>query len=235
VGKVILDDDLQQVSVVVPDEQLSLAIGRRGQNVRLASQLTGWNIDILTEKEESERRQKEFSERSQMFMSALDVDEIVAQLLVSEGFSSIEELDVAPISELAAVEGFDENIAQEVQVRARTYLAHQIQEREKQCQELGIEDSLRSFANLEPFLVKLGESGIKTLEGLAECSVDDLVGWTEGHGANAVSYPGIFSTIELPRKDAENFIMSARQRLGWISTPQAADEIRETSSEMIPS
>ncbi len=229
VGKVILDDDLQQVAVVVPDEQLSLAIGRRGQNVRLASQLTGWNIDILTEKQESERRQKEFAERSRMFMGALDVDEIVAQLLVSEGFSSIEELDGASLSELATVEGFDESIAEEVQTRARTYLSQQIQEREKRCKELGIGDSLRSVDGLEPFLVKLGENGIKSLEDLAGCSSDDLVGWIEDHGPNAVTHPGIFTPTELSRKDAESFIMGARQRLGWIadsvSEVQAASEV----------
>jgi N utilization substance protein A len=231
VGKVILDDDLQQVSVVVPDEQLSLAIGRRGQNVRLASQLTGWSIDILTEKEESERRQKEFSERSHMFMSALDVDEIVAQLLVSEGFSSLEELDSSSVSELATVEGFDESIAQEVQNRARAFLTLQKEQQEKRCAELGIDANLRGLQGVEPLLVKLGENGIKSLEDLAGCSSDDLVGWTEKQNGTTEVHPGVFNASELSRQDAERFIMHARRSLGWISD----SETSEVSSGLIPS
>src|SRR6185436_6181484 len=97
-----------RVEVVVPDEQLSLGIGRRGQNVRLASQLTSWQIDILTEQEESERRQKEFAERTALYMEAMDVDETVAQLLASEGFATVEDVAYVPLTELASIEGFDE-------------------------------------------------------------------------------------------------------------------------------
>src|SRR5438105_8305821 len=122
VSKVVLDEDTHRVEVVVPDEQLSLAIGRRRQHVRLASQLTGWQIDILTEAEESERRQKEFADRTQLFMESLDVDETVAQLLASEGFSSIEDVAYVPLNDLSAVEGFDEETAQELQTRAQEFI-----------------------------------------------------------------------------------------------------------------
>src|SRR5690606_26076034 len=134
--------------VVVPDEQLSLAIGRRGQNVRLASQLIGWDIDILTEQEESERRQKEFTERSALFMDALDVDEMVAQLLASEGFSSIEELAYVDINEIASIGGFDDETAAEIQNRATEYLDAQERELDAQRQELGVEDALYDIAGL---------------------------------------------------------------------------------------
>ncbi len=191
VSKVVLDEDTNRIEVVVPESQLSLAIGRRGQNVRLASQLTGWDIDIMTEQEESERRQKEFAERSQAFMDALDVDEVIAQLLVTEGFASVEEVAYVDLSEIAHIEGFDENTAGEIQTRAREYLEKQEAERDAKRRELGVADDLAKVEGVTTaMLVAFGENGVKTLEDLADCATDDLVGWTgaferEGRGAGA--------------------------------------------------
>jgi transcription termination/antitermination protein NusA len=165
VAKVVLDEDAERIEVVVPDEQLSLAIGRRGQNVRLASQLTGWDIDIMTEAEESERRQKEFTERTDLFMKALDVDEMVGQLLASEGFATVEEVAYVDLDEIASIDGFDEDTAQEIQTRAREYLEKIEAEHRRQARELGVLDELRQIDGLTPaMLVALGEDGIKTVE-----------------------------------------------------------------------
>jgi N utilization substance protein A len=220
VTKVVLDEDSSRIEVVVPESQLSLAIGRRGQNVRLASQLTGWDIDILTEQEESERRQKEFAERSQGFMETLDVDEVIAQLLVTEGFASVEEIAFVEISEIAHIEGFDEDTAQEIQTRAREYLEKQEQERDAKRRELGVHDDLSKVAGVTTaMLVAFGENGIKTVEDLADCATDDLVGWTERRrekGADPVQHKGVLSTFDVTRKDAEDMIMGARVLLGWV-------------------
>ena len=140
VTKVVLDEDSNRIEVVVPEAQLSLAIGRRGQNVRLASQLTGWDIDILTEQEESERRQKEFAERTQLLMDSLDVDEVIAQLLVTEGFATIDEVAYVDLSEIAHIEGFDEATAEQIQSRAREYLEQQEADRDAKRRELGVAD-----------------------------------------------------------------------------------------------
>ena len=173
--KVVLDEDSARIEVVVPDDQLSLAIGRRGQNVRLASQLTGWDIDILTEAEESERRQKEFVERTNAFMDALDVDEVVGQLLASEGFRSVEELAFVEPAEVAAIEGFDEDTAAEIQSRARDYLAKIEAEHDERRKELGVADELKEIDGVtSAMLVKLGENDVKTVEDLAGCATDDL-------------------------------------------------------------
>ena len=183
VVKVVLDEDADRIEVVVPDDQLSLAIGRRGQNVRLASQLTGWDIDILTEAEESERRQKEFVERTELFMEALDVDEVVGQLLASEGFRTVEELAYVELGELASIQGFDEDTATEIQNRARDYLARIEAEHDARRKELGVADELREIDGVTtPMLVAFGENDIKTVEDLAGCATDDLVGWTERQG-----------------------------------------------------
>ncbi|MGA9268418.1 MAG: transcription termination factor NusA, partial [Rhodomicrobium sp.] len=161
VAKVVLDEESERIEVVVPDEQLSLAIGRKGQNVRLASQLTGWDIDILTEAEESERRQKEFAERTSAFVAALDVDEMIAQLLVSEGFTTVEELAYVDEQEVASIEGFDENTAQEIQERAREFLERQEAELTEKRRALGVQDELTEVEGLSTaMLVTLGESGI---------------------------------------------------------------------------
>src|SRR6201985_959617 len=174
VAKVVLDEDRQRMEVVVPDQQLSLAIGRRGQNVRLASQLTGWDIDIVTEQEESERRQAEFEKRTKLFVEALNVDEVVGQLLASEGFHSVEELAQVDEKEIAGIEGFDEDTARELQARARDYLARQEAELDDKRKELGVEDALKEVPRVTTaMLVKLGENDIKTVEDLAGCATDD--------------------------------------------------------------
>ncbi|MGY6570840.1 MAG: transcription termination factor NusA [Salinarimonas sp.] len=229
VVKVVLDEDSERIEVVVPDEQLSLAIGRRGQNVRLASQLTGWDIDILTEAEESERRQKEFNERSELFMEALDVDEVVGQLLASEGFRTIEEIAYVELDEVAGIEGFDEETAQEIQTRAREYLERIEEENDAKRRELGVADELREIAGITTaMLVALGENDVKTIEDFAGCATDDLVGYTEGRGAEAVRHAGFLDGFDVSRADAEAMIMDARIRAGWIEPPveeaEAADD-----------
>jgi N utilization substance protein A len=217
VVKVVLDETRERIEVVVPDAQLSLAIGRRGQNVRLASQLTGWDIDILTEQEESERRQKEFAERSKLFMEALDVDEMVGQLLSSEGFGSIEELALVPINELAEIEGFDEETAGELQARAQEYLAKIEGELDAKRKELGVEDALREIPGVTTqVLVAFGENGIKTVEDLAGCATDDLTGWVERKDGEAVRQAGFLDGLNVERDEAEALIMQARVKAGWI-------------------
>jgi N utilization substance protein A len=221
VTKVVLDEDSNRIEVVVPESQLSLAIGRRGQNVRLASQLTGWDIDILTETEESERRQKEFGERSQAFMDALDVDEVIAQLLVTEGFATVEEVAYVDISEIANIEGFTEDTANEIQTRAREYLEKIEAERDAKRRELGVADDLAKVAGVTTaMLVAFGERGIKTLEDLADCATDDLTGWVEkkkDKESEPVRHKGVLEGFDVGRKEAEDMIMSARVLAGWIS------------------
>ena len=224
VAKVVLDEDAERIEVVVPDEQLSLAIGRRGQNVRLASQLTGWDIDILTEAEESERRQKEFLERTNVFMNALDVDETVGQLLASEGFRSVEELAFVAIEELASIEGFDEDTAQEIQRRANDHLGAIEAEFDAKRRALGVEDALKSVAGITTaMLVSLGENDVKTVEDLAGCATDDLVGWSERQNNETVRHSGFLDGFELSREDAESIIMDARFKAGWIEAPVPAE------------
>src|SRR6202046_4097906 len=226
VMKVVLDEDSPRIEVVVPDDQLSLAIGRRGQNVRLASQLTGWDIDILTEAEESERRQKEFAERTQTFMDALDVDETVAQLLASEGFRSVEEIAYVEPRELASIEGFDADTANEIQARAQGHLARIEAEFDDQRKALGVSDDLKEIAGLTtPMLVKLGENGVKSLEDLADCASDDLVGWTEGD----TTKPGFLIGFDVSRAQADAMILDARVRAGWIeaTAPEPEPEVQE--------
>jgi len=197
VSKVVLDEESKRIEVVVPDEQLSLAIGRRGQNVRLASQLTGWDIDIMTEKEESERRSEEFKTRSQLFIDALDVDDVIAHLLVAEGFTTVEEIIFAEPSELAEIEGFDEDVAEELQERARNWLEQQNSVMSERRQALGVADEIADIAGLTPvMLVKLGENGVKTLDDLADLAGDEL---RDIVGKDALSL-----------KDANDIIMAAR-------------------------
>ena len=221
VSKVVLDEDTSRIEVVVPETQLSLAIGRRGQNVRLASQLTGWDIDILTEAEESERREKERVERSQMFMQALDVDEFIASLLVAEGFATVEEVAFVELPEIAHIAGFNEETAEEIQVRAREYLERIETERDQRRRELGVDDDVARVAGVTTaMLVAFGENGIKTVEDLADCATDDLIGWTERRkekDAEPVRHKGVLEGFEIDRKDAEDIILSARVLAGWIS------------------
>jgi N utilization substance protein A len=241
VSKVVLDEDSNRIEVVVPESQLSLAIGRRGQNVRLASQLTGWDIDILTEQEESERRQKEFAERSQAFMDALDVDEVIAQLLVTEGFASVEEVAYVELSEIAHIEGFDENTASEIQTRAREYLEKQEADRDARRRELGVSDDLGRVEGVTTaMLVAFGENGVKTLEDLADCATDDLIGWTERSkekDVEPVRHKGVLDGFEVDRKDAEALILGARVLAGWITADEVApaeDEETETAADEDP-
>ena len=176
VAKVVMDEDTQRIEVVVPDEQLSLAIGRRGQNVRLASQLTGWDIDIVTETEESERRQEEFRERSRLFIEALNVDEVIAQLLVTEGFESIEEIAFVAEDELSGIEGFDPDVAAELQNRAQIFLEARDRQMDDKRRELGVEDAVAEIDGMTPvMLASLGEKGIKTLDDLADLAGDELI------------------------------------------------------------
>ncbi|GLK83230.1 transcription termination factor NusA [Ancylobacter defluvii] len=235
VVKVVLDEDRERIEVVVPDAQLSLAIGRRGQNVRLASQLTGWDIDIMTEAEESERRQKEFAERSKIFAEALDLDEMMGQLLASEGFATVEELAYVPINELASIEGFDEDTAQELQNRAQGHLAQVEAELDERRRALGVEDELREVPGVtSPMLVAFGENDIKSVEDLAGCATDDLVGWSERKDGETVRIAGALEGFQLSKEDAEALIMQARVKAGWISAEelaQAGDEAEETTEE----
>ena len=218
VVKVVLDEDLERIEVVVPDDQLSLAIGRRGQNVRLASQLTGWEIDILTEQQESEQRQKEFTERTEKFMKALDVDEFIAQLLASEGFTSVNEVAFVDPSEISSIEGFDEDTAEEIQARAREHIEQKEAELQKRCEELGIKDDLREVEGLSiEMLVALGENEVCTVEDLAECATDDLIGWTERKDGEITKYEGFLDGFNLRKFQAEAMIMQARVKAGWIS------------------
>ena len=226
VAKVVLDEDADRIEVVVPDEQLSLAIGRRGQNVRLASQLTGWDIDILTEAEESERRQKEFVARTDIFMQALDVDEVVGQLLASEGFRSVEELAYVELSELATIQGFDEETAQEIQTRAQDYLARIEAEHDAKRRELGVADELREIDGVTTaMMVALGENDVKNIEDLAGCATDDLVGWSERKDGEVTKYAGFLDGFEISRAEAEAMIMAARVKAGWVEeAPEVPEE-----------
>jgi N utilization substance protein A len=216
----------------VPDAQLSLAIGRRGQNVRLASQLTGWDIDILTEQEESERRQKEFTERSRTFIEALDVDEMVAQLLTAEGFASVEELALVPVEELSSIEGFDAETAQELQDRAREFLARQEAELESRRKELGVEDAVKDVPGVTGrMLVAFGEHDIKSVEDLAGCATDDLVGWSERKDGETVQHPGALDGFGLEKAEVEHLIMQARVKAGWIDESALAQPEPEAEAE----
>ena len=238
VAKVVLDEEAERIEVVVPDEQLSLAIGRRGQNVRLASQLTGWDIDILTEAEESERRQKEFAERTQRFIEALDVDEMLAQLLASEGFDSVEEIAYVELKELSSIDGLDEDTASEIQSRAREYLAKIAAEQDAKRRELGVDDELAEIDGITPaMLVALGEAGIMTLEDLAGCATDDLIGWTERKQGETVKHQGAFNGLTFAEPEAEAVIMAARIKAGWIEpepvAPAPADDTAEQPLEEV--
>jgi transcription termination/antitermination protein NusA len=229
VAKVVLDEERERISVVVPDQQLSLAIGRRGQNVRLASQLTGWDIDILTEQEESERRQAEFEKRTKMFMEALNVDEVVGQLLASEGFNSVEELAMVDQKDIASIEGFDEETASELQARANDYLGQIEAEYDAKRTELGVADELREVPGVTTkMMVAFGENDIKTIEDLAGCATDDLAGWTERKDGEVVRNAGALEGFEVSREECEALIMQARVKAGWITeadlAPQATDE-----------
>ncbi|HTI80683.1 MAG TPA: transcription termination factor NusA [Acetobacteraceae bacterium] len=210
VTKVVMDEEAGRVEVVVPDEQLSLAIGRRGQNVRLASQLTRWDIDILTEAEESERRQEEFRRRSSLFVEALDVDDVIAGLLVTEGFTSVEELAFTPLEEVAAIEGFDESVAEELIRRAQAFITRRDTELSEKRVALGVSDEVASIEVLTPaMLVALGEKEVKTLDDLGDLASDELI--------------EIVGAENMDEETANNVIMTARAH--WFDEQPAAQEV----------
>ena len=226
VQKVVLYDEEQRLEVVVPEDQLSLAIGRRGQNVRLASNLCGWDIDILTEDQESERRQKEFQERTLLFMEALDVDELLAQLLVTEGFSDISELAYVDQKEISNIAGFDEDTAEEIQARASDFINKENEELEEKCKKLGIKDELLEVEELSlKMIVALGENDVKSLEDFAYCSSDDLLGWDETVGGDKVHENGILEGFDLTSSQANDLIMTSRIKLGIIPDDSQVNEI----------
>src|SRR3982751_660962 len=232
VSKVVMDEEDERVEVVVPDEQLSLAIGRRGQNVRLASQLTGWQIDIMTESQESERRQREFAERTALFQEALDVDEVIAQLIVTEGFASVEDIAYVDVSEVAAIEGFDEDTGAEIQARAQDYLDKEAAEYDGKRRELGVEDGILEIEGITlPMAVALGEGGVKTVEDLADLVPDDLRGWFETKDGQRVRETGILEAFGLEPADAELLIMRARVAMGWIEAPPEPEPEEEPIEE----
>lgn len=218
VSKVILDDDAERIEVIVPDEQLSLAIGRRGQNVRLASQLTGFDIDIMTESDESERRQAEFVAHTKVFMDALNVDELVAQLLASEGFTSLEEVAYVEADELMTIDGFDAETVEELQARARESIDEQNAKFIEKARELGVEQSLFDYEGLTPeMFVALAEDGIKTLEDFAQCADWELAGGTTTVDGQRVKDDGLLEKFDVGLEEAQALVMNARVLLGWIS------------------
>jgi N utilization substance protein A len=232
VSKVVMDEEDERVEVVVPDEQLSLAIGRRGQNVRLASQLTGWQIDIMTESQESERRQREFAERTALFQEALDVDEVIAQLLVTEGFATVEDVAYVDVSEIASIEGFDEDTGAEIQARATDFLDKISAEYDAKRVELGVEDAVLEIEGVTlPMAVALGEGGVKTVEDLADLVPDDLRGWFETKDGQRVREAGILESFSLEPADAEALIMRARVVMGWVEAPPEPEFEPEAEAE----
>jgi N utilization substance protein A len=211
VAKVVLDEEAGRIEVIVPDDQLSLAIGRRGQNVRLASMLTGWDIDILTEAEESERRTEETRRLSGVFMEALDIDDVIAHLLVTEGFTSVEDVAFVPLDDLLSIEGFDRDVASELRERARVYIAERNEKLTQQRKDLGVADDLATLEGLTPeHLVKLGEKGVKTLDDLGDLASDELI--------------EILGADEMTEDGANQIIMAARAH--WFE-----DESKEGSGD----
>ena len=233
--KVVLDEEIERIEVVVPDDHLSLAIGRRGQNVRLASQLSKWDIDILTEAEESERRQNEFNEKSEIFIQSLDVDEVIAQLLVSEGFLSIEDLVFVETSEISSIEGFDDDTAVEIQSRAKTFIEEEGKKQDAKRKELGVQDDLAQIDGMTAnMLVALGENDIKTLDDFAGCSTDELFGWVEKTEMGSKKQNGLFTGFDITMEKIEEMILHARLKLGWIAEVDEVDlDIDDTNSNEI--
>ncbi|NVO56851.1 transcription termination/antitermination protein NusA [Rhodobacteraceae bacterium B1Z28] len=235
VSKVVLDEEAGKIEVVVPEEQLSLAIGRRGQNVRLASQLTNLDIDIMTEIEESARRQKEFEARTGLFMDSLDLDEFFAQLLVSEGFTNLEEVAYVELDELLVIDGVDEGTAQELQTRAREHLEAQAKAALDAARALGVEDSLIEFEGLTPQMVEaLAKDDVKTLEDFATCADWELAGgWTTVDGER-IKDDGVLEPLGVTLEEAQDLVMTARIMLGWVDPAeleQADEEIDDETTE----
>jgi N utilization substance protein A len=231
VTKVVLDEEAERIEVVVPNEQLSLAIGRRGQNVRLASQLTGLDIDIMTEEDESARRQAEFADRTKLFMDTLDVDEFFAQLLVSEGFTNLEEVAYVEVEELLVIDGVDTDTAGELQARARDHLEAINKKAMEVARELGVEDSLVNFEGLTPQMIEaLAKDGVKTLEDFATCADCELAGgWTVVDGQRTKD-DGVLEPFEISLEEAQTMVMTARVALGWVDPAEL--EVKEEESEV---
>ncbi|WP_114961957.1 transcription termination factor NusA [Tritonibacter mobilis] len=232
VSKVVLDEEAGKIEVVVPDEQLSLAIGRRGQNVRLASQLTNLDIDIMTEEEESARRQKEFEARTALFMETLDLDEFFAQLLVSEGFTNLEEVAYVELDELLVIDGVDEGTAEELQARARDYLEAQAKAALDNARSMGAEDSLIDFEGLTPQMVEaLAKDDVKSLEDFATCADWELAGgWTTVNGER-VKDEGILEPFDMSLEEAQNLVMTARIMLGWVDPAELESNAEDLEEE----
>lgn len=229
VTKVVMDEEENRIEVVVPDDQLSLAIGRRGQNVRLASQLSGWAIDIMNEEQESERRQKENKERSELFMTALDVDDMIAQVLIAESFTNLEEVAYVAPEELSSIEGFDEATATELQTRAREFLEKTAREQDETRKAAGVEDEVLTVPGVTlPMAVAFGENEIKTVEDVAGLIPDDLRGYNEMVDGERTHEDGILESFGLSTDVAQDMIMQARVLAGWI---KAEDLIVEAEEE----
>ncbi len=233
VTKVVLDEDAERIEVVVPDEQLSLAIGRRGQNVRLASQLTGLDIDIMTESDESERRQKEFAARTALFMETLDLDEFFAQLLVSEGFTSLEEVAYVEADELLVIDGVDEGTASELQTRAREHIDAINKKALDAAREAGVEDALIAFDGLTPQMLEaLSADGVKSLEDFATCADWELAGgWTTVDGQR-IKDEGLLEKFDVSLEEAQNMVMTARIQLGWVDPAELEVAEEETLEDV---
>ena len=232
VSKVVIDEEAGKIEVVVPDEQLSLAIGRRGQNVRLASQLTGLDIDIVTESDESARRQAEFTERTNLFIETLDIDEMMAQLLVSEGFTNLEEVAYVDLDELLSIDGFDEATASELQARARDNLEAANRKALETAVALGVDDSLINFEGLTPQMLEaLAKDNIKTLEDFATCADWELAGgWTTENNGQRKKDEGVLEKFDVSLEEAQHLVMTARVMLGWVD-PTAAEDYVEDEAE----
>ncbi|MFN4171596.1 MAG: transcription termination factor NusA, partial [Pseudorhodobacter sp.] len=232
VSKVVIDEEAGKIEVVVPDEQLSLAIGRRGQNVRLASQLTALDIDIMTETDESARRQAEFAERTALFMETLDIDEMMAQLLVSEGFTNLEEVAYVEVDELLSIDGFDEGTAAELQARARDNLEAANTKAMENARALGVEDSLVNFEGLTPQMLEaLAKDDIKTLEDFATCADWELAGgWTTENGQRKKD-EGVLEKFDVSLEEAQHMVMTARVMLGWVDPTELESEAEVDGAE----
>ena len=234
VAKVVIDEANDRIEVVVPDEQLSLAIGRRGQNVRLASQLSGWAIDILTEEQESERRQIEFKERSELFMTGLDVDEMIAQLLVSEGFQTMEEVGYVALEDLTSIEGFDDETAEELQTRAREYLEKLAKKQDETRKAAGVHHDVLEIEGVTlPMAVEFGKNEVLSVEDVAGLVPDDLRGYTEIKNGEKVHEEGMLESFKLAEEAATMLIMQARVKAGWIDESALIVEEEEEEEEVV--
>ena len=212
IQKVLIDEQNKRIDVILSEENLSKAIGRRGQNVRLASKLINYEIDILTDKEDSERRQAEFKERTELFIKGLEVDETLGQLLVSENFQNIEEIAQSKVDDISKIEAIEESTAKELIERANEYLEKEKIEISNKLKKLGVEDSLTKLEGMtQGMLVVLGEKNIKKLNDFADLSSDELIGGMDEIKGKRVKINGYLEDFNLTREEADNLIMNARK------------------------